>query len=96
MDLWKYALLVLSVQSDGEKKTSAMIGALPDYIALSDEHLAVNENRKRLKVLPNRAQPEIAQNSKLNCIYQGYAQHIRGRFKIIRKWLHFFREYFKS
>ena len=96
MDLWKCGLLVLSVQSDSEMKTSSMIEALPDYIALSDEHLAVNENRKRLKVLPNRAQPEIAQNSKSNSIYQAYAQDIRGRFKITRKWLDFVGEYFKS
>lgn len=94
-DLWKYALLVLSVQSDGEMKTSAMIEALPDYIALSDEHLAMNESRKDSKFSQIVRNLKSHKNSKSNFIYQGYAQDTRGGFKITRKGLDFVREYFK-
>lgn len=77
-------------------KTSAMIEALPDYIALSDEHLAVNESRKDSKFSQIVRNLKSHKNSKSNFIYQGYAQDIRGGFKITRKGLDFVREYFKS
>ena len=95
-DLWKYALLVLSVQPEGEMKTPAMIEALPDYIALSDEHLAANESRKDSKFSQIVRNLKSHKNSKSNFIYQGYAQDIRGGFKITRKGLDFVREYFKD
>ncbi|WP_211371477.1 DNA damage-inducible protein D [Altericroceibacterium indicum] len=95
-DLWKYALLVLSVQPEGEMKTSAMIEALPDYIALPDEHLAANESRKDSKFSQIVRNLKSHKNSKSNFIYQGYAQDIRGGFKITRKGLDFVREYFKD
>lgn len=95
-DLWKYTLLVLSVQPDGEMKTSDMIKALPDYIALSDEHLAANESRKDSKFSQIVRNLKSHKTSKSNFIYQGYAQDIRGGFKITHKGMDFVREYFKE
>lgn len=95
-DLWKYALLVMSVQSDGEIKTSDLIEALPEYIALSDEHLAVNESRKYSKFSQIVRNLKSHKNTKTNFIYQGYAQDVRGGMKITRKGLDFVREYFSE
>lgn len=95
-DLWKYTLLVLSVQPDGEMKTSEMIAALPDYIALSEEHLAANESRNDSKFSQIVRNLKSHKTSKSNFIYQGYAQDIRGGFKITHKGMDFVREYFKE
>ncbi|WP_205214838.1 DNA damage-inducible protein D [Altererythrobacter sp. ZODW24] len=95
-DLWKYTLLVLSVQPGGEMKTSDMIEALPDYIALSEEHLAANESRKDSKFSQIVRNLKSHKASKSNFIYQGYAQDIRGGFKITHKGMDFVREYFEA
>lgn len=95
-DLWKYALLVLSVQPEGEMKTSALIDALPDYIALSDQHMKANSSRGDSKFSQIVRNLKSHKDSKSNFIYQGYAQSIHGGFKITRKGLDFVREYFKE
>lgn len=95
-DLWKYTLLVLSVQPNGEMKTSEMIEALPDYITLSEDHLAANESRKDSKFSQIVRNLKSHKTSKSNFIYQGYAQDIRGGFKITHKGMDFVREYFKE
>jgi hypothetical protein len=95
-DLWKYALLVLSVQPEGEMKTSALIDALPAYIALSDQHMKANASRKDSKFSQIVRNLKSHKDSKSNFIYQGYAQDIYGGFKITRKGLDFVREYFKD
>lgn len=88
-DLWKYALLVLSVQPDGTMTTSAMIEALPDYIRLSDDHLATNESRKDSKFSQLVRNLKSHKTSKSNFIYQGYAEDVRGGFKITQKGMDF-------
>ncbi len=95
-DLWKYALLVMSVQPNGQIKTSALIDALPDYIALSEQHLKVNGSRKDSKFSQIVRNLKSHKESKSNFIYQGYAQDIYGGFKITSKGLDFVREYFKD
>lgn len=95
-DLWKYALLVMSVQSDGEISTPDLIEALPDYIALSDEHLAANDSRKDSKFSQIVRNLKSHKTSKSNFIYQGYAEAIKGGFKITPKGLEFVWGYFSE
>jgi hypothetical protein len=95
-DLWKYALLVMSVQPKGEITTAELIERLPDYITLSDEHKAVNGSRKDSKFSQIVRNLKSHKSSKANFIYQGYAQDINGGFTITRKGLDFVREYFKN
>ncbi len=95
-DLWKYALLIMSVKPNGEISTSDLIGEIPNYIALSDDYLAMNESRKDSKFSQIVRNLKSHKTSKSNFIYQGYAQDIRSGFKITHKGLDFVREYFKE
>ena len=95
-DLWKYALLIMSVRPDGEITTSDMIDELPGYVHLSEDHAAANASRKDSKFSQLVRNLKSHKNTRTNFIYQGYAQDVRGGFKITRKGLDFVREYFKN
>ena len=95
-DLWKYALLVMSISSGGLIKTPALIAALPEYIALGDEHLTANDSRadSTFSQIVRNLKPH--RNSNSSFIYQGYAQDVPGGFQITRKGLDFRKEYFSE
>ena len=95
-DLWKYALLIMSVRPEGEISTTDLITDLPGYVRLSDEHAAANASRKDSKFSQIVRNLKSHKNTKTNFIYQGFAQDISGGFKITRKGLDFVREYFKN
>lgn len=95
-DLWKYALLIMSVRPDGEISTSDMIAEMPGYVHLSAEHTAANASRKDSKFSQLVRNLKSHKTSKSNFIYQGFAQDVTGGFKITRKGLDFVREYFKN
>lgn len=95
-DLWKYALLIMSVRPNGEISTSDMIAEMPGYVHLSDEHTAANASRKDSKFSQLVRNLKSHKNTRTNFIYQGYAQDVRGGFKITRKGLDFVREYFRN
>ena len=95
-DLWKYALLIMSVRPEGEISTSDMIAEMPGYVHLSEEHAEANASRKDSKFSQIVRNLKSHKNTKTNFIYQGYAQDIPGGFKITRKGLDFVREYFKN
>lgn len=48
-DLWKYALLIMSVRPQGEITTTALIEEMSNYVKLSDQQMAANESRKDSK-----------------------------------------------
>lgn len=95
-DLWKYALLIMSVAPDGEISTKDMIAEFPGYVRLSDEHLTANASRKDSKFSQIVRNLKSHKTTKTNFIYQGYAQDIAGGFKITQKGLDFVREYFRN
>lgn len=95
-DLWKYALLIMSVRPGGEISTSDLIEEMPKFVALSEEHTAANESRKDSKFSQIVRNLKSHKNTKTNFIYQGFAQDVPGGFKITRKGLDFVREYFKN
>lgn len=95
-DLWKYALLIMSVRPDGEISTSDMITEMPGYVHLSEEHAATNASRKDSKFSQLVRNLKSHKTSKSNFIYQGFAQDVPGGFKITRKGIDFVREYFKN
>ncbi len=95
-DLWKYALLIMSVRADGEISTSDMIAEMPAYVHLSDEHVTANASRKDSKFSQIVRNLKSHKNTKSNFIYQGFAQDVPGGFKITRKGLDFVREYFRN
>lgn len=95
-DLWKYALLIMSVQPDGEISTSALIERVPEYIRLSTDHMASNTSRKDSKFSQIVRNLKSHKNTKNNFIFQGYAEDVRGGFKITAKGIAFVREYFSK
>ena len=94
-DLWKYALLIMSVAPHGEISTTDMIAEMPTYVQLSDDHLTANGSRKDSKFSQIVRNLKSHKTSKSNFIYQGYAQDVTGGFKITHKGIDFVREYFK-
>lgn len=95
-DLWKYALLIMSVRPEGQISTAEMIAEMPGYVRLSDEHTETNASRKDSKFSQIVRNLKSHKNTKTNFIYQGFAQDVPGGFKITRKGLDFVREYFKN
>ncbi len=95
-DLWKYALLIMSVEPGGEISTSALIERVPEYIRLSDDHMAANASRKDSKFSQIVRNLKSHKATKNNFIFQGYAEDVRGGFKITAKGIAFVREYFST
>lgn len=95
-DLWKYALLIMSVRDEGKIATSDMIAEMPSYVHLSEEHVAANASRKDSKFSQLVRNLKSHKTTKTNFIYQGYAQDIPGGFQITAKGMDFVREYFKN
>lgn len=95
-DLWKYALLIMSVRSDGEITTTGLIDEMPNYVRLSDDHMAVNESRKDSKFSQIVRNLKSHKTSKSNFIYQGYAEDIKGGFRITSKGMEFVFSYFEE
>jgi hypothetical protein len=95
-DLWKYALLIMSIRPDGTITTSDLIDELPNYVKLSDEHTATNASRKDSKFSQIVRNLKSHKTTKTNFIYQGYAEDIRGGFKITSKGMEFVWNYFKE
>ena len=95
-DLWKYALLIMSVRPEGRVSTSDMIAEMPGYVSLSDEHVAANASRKDSKFSQLVRNLKSHKTTKTNFIYQGYAQDVPGGFQITQKGMNFVREYFKN
>ena len=95
-DLWKYALLIMSVRPGGEITTSDLIEAMPNYVKLSDDHMATNVSRKDSKFSQIVRNLKSHKSSKSNFIYQGYAEDIQGGFKITERGMKFVWSYFKE
>jgi len=95
-DLWKYALLIMSARQNGEITTRELIELVPNYVKLSDEHMATNESRKDSKFSQIVRNLKSHKTSKSNFIYQGYAEDIRAGFKITDKGMEFVSNYFRE
>ncbi|MBB6427036.1 DNA damage-inducible protein D [Sphingopyxis sp. JAI128] len=93
-DLWKYALLIMSVRPNGEISTTDLINEMPNYVNLSEEHTAANASRKDSKFSQLVRNLKSHKTAKTNLIYQGYAEDIRGGFKITPKGMAYVMEYF--
>lgn len=95
-DLWKYALLIMSVRPNREISTTDLINEMPNYVHLSEEHAAANASRKDSKFSQIVRNLKSHKTSKTNFIYQGFADDVPGGFRITDKGLDFVREYFKN
>jgi hypothetical protein len=84
-DIWKYSLLIMATKEDGEILTSSLIDELQNYIKVPDEakNQLKGRNDSRFSQLVRNLKSH--KTSKTNFIYQGYAESIRGGFKITQK-----------
>lgn len=93
-DLWKFALLVMALRADGVISTTDLIGELPNYIHVpegSQEALAGRNDNKFSQLVRNLKSHKTA---KTNFIYQGFAEDIKGGFRITAKGREFVNSYF--
>lgn len=95
-DLWKYALLIMSVRPNGEISTSDLIDALPGYVKLSDDYMTANASRKDSKFSQLVRNLKSHKTTKSNFIFKGYANDIPGGFKITPMGMEFVWRYFSE
>ncbi|WP_370677377.1 DNA damage-inducible protein D [Pleomorphomonas sp. PLEO] len=93
-DLWKFALLVMALRTDGVISTSDLIAELPNYIHVPDgsqEALTGRNDNKFSQIVRNLKSHKTA---KTNFIFQGYAEDTKGGFRITAKGREFVKTYF--
>ncbi len=93
-DLWKFALLVMALRADGVISTTDLINELPIYIHVpegSQEALAGRNDNKFSQLVRNLKSHKTA---KTNFIFQGFAEDIKGGFRITAKGREFVKSYF--
>lgn len=93
-ELWKYALLIMSVQPTGEVSTTQLIAQLPNFIQVPDEQAQLNGSRKDSKFSQLVRNLKSHKNAKTNFIYRGLAEDVPGGFRITERGLAFVAAYF--
>lgn len=93
-DLWKYALLIMSVRPDGVISTTDLIADLPNYVQLSDDQMALNASRKDSRFSQIVRNLKSHKDSKTNFIYRGFAEDVPHGFRITNRGLAFVQAYF--
>lgn len=93
-DLWKYALLIMSVQPGQQITTSALIAELPNFIHVDDEKAEASSSRKDSKFSQIVRNLKSHKATSTNFIYRGFAEDTPGGFKITQRGLQFVQEYF--
>lgn len=95
-DLWKFALLIMATREDGTISTTDLIAELPNYIQVpegSQEGLSGRNDNKFSQIVRNLKSHKTA---KTNFIYQGFAEDIKGGFRITDKGRDFVKSYFSG
>lgn len=93
-DLWKYALLIMSVQPGQQISTAALIAELPAYIHVSEDQAAPNSSRKDSKFSQIVRNLKSHRTTRTNFIARGLAEDVPGGFRITPRGLDFVRAYF--
>lgn len=95
-DLWKFALLIMATKPDGVISTTDLIAELPNYIHIpenSQEGLSGRNDNKFSQLVRNL---KSHKTTKTNFIFQGFAEDIKGGFRITNKGSDFVSNYFSS
>lgn len=93
-DLWKYALLIMSVQPDQKITTTALIAELPSYIRIDEIQAEPNSSRKDSKFSQIVRNLKSHKNTSTNFIHRGFAEDVPGGFRITDRGLQFVQTYF--
>lgn len=95
-DLWKFALLIMALRTDGMVSTTELIAEFPKYIHIPEGTLDAPSSRKDSKFSQLVRNLKSHKTSKTNLIYQGYAEDVKGGFRITEKGRAFVNEYFSE
>lgn len=95
-DIWKYALLIMAQTKDRTIKTADLITELPKYIEIPAQSLQPLQGRKDNKFTQLVRNLKSHKTSKTNFIYLGYAEEVKGGFRITNKGLTFVMSEFKD
>lgn len=95
-DLWKFALLLMAIRSDGKISTTELIAELPNYIHIPTDSQEPLSGRKDNKFSQLERNSKSHKTSKTNFIYQGYTEDFEGGFRITAKGRDFVKEYFSG
>ena len=93
-ELWKFALLIMAVRTDGQISTTELIAELPKYIRIPDSSVEILSSRSDNRFSQIVRNLKSHKSSKSNFIAQGYAEDIKGGFRITEKGLAFIKSYF--
>ena len=95
-DLWKFALLLMALRQDGIITTTSLIKELPNYIQIPQEELVILQGRKDSKFSQRVRNLKSHKTATTNFIAQGFAEDMRGGFRITDKGRLFVKTYFAS
>ncbi len=87
--LWKYALVVMYKNNEEVMTTKQINEGIPKLVEIPDELLAPLKGRKDDKYSQHVRNLKSHKKQKSNFIYQGYAEDVRGGFKITQKGIDF-------
>lgn len=93
-DLWKYALLIMSVQPGQAITTSDLIAELPKYIRIDDDQAEPNSSRKDSRFSQLVRNLKSHKSSSTNFICRGFAVATPGGFEITDRGLQYVQTYF--
>ncbi|MHC5307540.1 KilA-N domain-containing protein [Bartonella sp. LJL80] len=95
-DLWKYTILIAATKPDGFITTSELIDEFPNYITVPEDTKEILKGRNDSKFSQLVRNLKSHKASKTNFIYQGYAEDVKGGFKVTDKGIAFIKEYFSE
>lgn len=95
-DIWKYALLIMAQKGDRAVTTTDLISELPKYIHIPEQSLQPLQGRKDNKFTQLVRNLKSHKTSKTNFIYLGYAEDVKGGFRITDEGLKFVITEFKD
>lgn len=95
-DLWKFALLIMATKPDGSITTADLIAELPNYIHIPDVAKGGLSGRNDTKFSQIVRNLKSHKTSKTNFIFQGYAEDIKGGFKITPRGFEYVESYFSQ
>lgn len=93
-DLWKYALLIMSIQPGQAITTTALIAELPKYIRIDEDQTVHNSSRNDSRFSQIVRNLKSHKSSATNFINRGFAESTPGGFEITDRGLQFVHAYF--
>lgn len=95
-DLWKIVLLIMVTKPAGIITTTELIEEVPKYIIVPDKYKEISDSKKEPKYIQVIRNLKSNKKNKVNFIYQGYVNEIRGGYQITKKGLNFVKNEFKD